>query len=301
MRPERPPDSHDPLARALAEVAAQRSGENFPVALRILPAAARRHLMAVYGYARLVDDLGDEAPGDRLALLAAVDADLGRLFAGAQPRIPVVAALAGPVRDRGLPPEPLRALLAANRQDQTVTRYPTYADLRAYCVLSANPVGQLVLYLAGAARPDRLVWSDDVCTALQIIEHLQDVGEDYRMGRVYLPQADLAEFGVTEVDLAAPAAPPALRRLVAFEAARAAALLDSGRPLVASLRGWARVAVAGYVAGGRAAVAALARGGHDPLGQPVRPARSRVLLEMVRLLPARPARRPPRPVPGRSA
>jgi squalene synthase HpnC len=268
-------------------VDSQRSGENFPVALRLLPKAARRHLQSIYGYARFVDDLGDEAPGDRLRLLDAVDADLDRLYAGGEPTLPVLAALAPTVRACDLPAQPFRDLVRANRLDQRVTRYPTWADLVDYCALSANPVGLLVLHVAGRATPDRVAHSDDVCTALQVIEHLQDIGEDHRAGRIYLPQEDLAEYGVAESDLAAETASAGLRRLVAYEARRAARLLDSGRPLVASLRGWSRLAVAGYVGGGRAAVAGIADVHFDTLRQAVPPARRHVIVETVRLLSAR--------------
>jgi len=288
------PAEADALRRRPDQVATQRSGENFPVALRVLPSVARAHLEAIYGYARYVDDLGDEAPGDRLRLLDAVDSDLDRLYAGASPRLPVVAALAPTVLECALPDQPLRDLLAANRQDQRVSRYSSYEDLAGYCALSANPVGLLVLHVAGQATPERVAWSDDVCTALQIIEHLQDIGEDYLAGRVYLPQRDLALFGVGESDLAAATASPALRRLIAAQAHRAAELLDSGQPLVASLHGWARLAVAGYVAGGRAAVAALAEAGYDPLGRTPRPATLRTAAETVRALTGN--GRPPRPM-----
>jgi squalene synthase HpnC len=276
-----------PLRRSPDDVAAQRSGENFPVALRLLPRNARRHLQSIYGYARFVDDLGDEAPGDRLRLLDAVDADLDRLYAGAQPSLPVLAALAPTVRECDLPAEPFRRLIQANRADQQVTRYQTWADLVAYCELSANPVGRLVLHVAGRATPGRIAHSDDVCTALQVIEHLQDIGEDYRAGRIYLPQQDLAEYGVTERDLAAGTASAALRRLVTAEARRATRLLDSGGPLVGSLHGWSRLAVAGYVGGGRAAITGIAGVHFDTLGQAVHPARRHVVVETLRLVSAR--------------
>lgn len=276
-----------PLQRSPADVATQQSGENFPVALRLLPRRPRRHLQAIYGYARFVDDLGDEAPGDRLRLLDAVDADLDRLYAGDRPALPVLAALAPTVHACDLPAAPFRALVQANRVDQQVARYQTWDDLVGYCQLSANPVGRLVLHVAGRATPDRIARSDDVCTALQVIEHLQDIGEDHRAGRIYLPQQDLAEYGVTESELSAPGASPALRRLVAVQARRAARLLDSGGPLVASLRGWARLAVAGFVGGGRAAITGIAGVDFDTLRQAVHPARRDVIVETVRLVSAR--------------
>lgn len=105
---------------------------------------------------------------------------------------------------RGLTPEPFLGLIEANRQDQLVTRYETYDDLLAYCELSANPVGRLVLAITGTATPERIRRSDAVCTGLQIVEHLQDVGEDLRQGRIYLPVEDMKQFHVQESDLAAP-------------------------------------------------------------------------------------------------
>lgn len=131
---------------------------------------------------------------------------------------------------RGLTPEPFLGLIEANRQDQLVTRYETCDDLLAYCELSANPVGRLVLAITGTATPERIRRSDAVCTGLQIVEHLQDVGEDLRQGRIYLPVEDMKQFHVQESDLAAPTAGASVRALVAFEAERALGLLNEGTP-----------------------------------------------------------------------
>jgi squalene synthase HpnC len=181
-----------------------------------------------------------------------------------------------------IPAQPFYDLIAANRQDQVVSRYPTFGDLEDYCRLSANPVGRIVLHVFGAATPEREALSDRVCTALQLAEHWQDVAEDLRAGRIYLPQEDLERFGCTEGDLAAPRAAPKVRALMAFEERRARDLLDSGAPIVGTLRGAARLAVAGYVAGGRAALAAIAASGHDVLRATPRPGQARVAAEMVR-------------------
>ncbi len=167
--------------------------------------------------------------------------------------------------DLGLPRDPFLRLLEANRQDQTVTRYASWADLAAYCHLSADPVGELVLHVFGAATPQRLRWSDAVCTGLQLAEHWQDVGEDYARGRVYLPQEDLERFGVDEAELAAGTPGEALRSLLAFEVGRARGLLAAGVPLVASLSGRHRLAVAAYVGGGLAALEAVEQSGFDVL------------------------------------
>jgi squalene synthase HpnC len=259
-------------------VMAKAAGENFPVASRLLPGRVRRHLLAIYGFARLVDDLGDEAPGDRAAQLDQVEQELDLVWQG-RPSHPVLVALAPTARSLGLPAEPFRRLLAANRQDQVVHRYPTYADLLAYCQLSANPVGQLVLSVFGAASPERQRLADAVCTALQLTEHWQDVPEDLARGRVYLPQEDLAAFGCIEADLAAAAAGPAVRRLLRFQVRRTAALLDQGAGLIGTLPGPARLAVAGFVAGGRAALAGIAAAGYDVLGGVPRPTRPRLARE----------------------
>ncbi|WP_169946719.1 squalene synthase HpnC [Microbispora sp. H11081] len=259
--------------------------ENFPVAARLLPRAYRRDLMAVYCFARYVDDVGDEGdPAERPALLDAVEADLGRLYAGVSPRLPAVRALTPLVAGRGVPRAHFLHLVEANRRDQVVRRYDTFAQLLAYCELSANPVGRIVLHVFGAATPERARLSDRICSALQVIEHCQDVGEDHARGRVYLPGEDLRRFGCREADLAAPHASPRLRRAVALQARRAATLLDEGMPLLETLSGFARTAVAGYVAGGRAVLAALERGRHDVLGRTVRARRRAVLGEWARVL-----------------
>jgi len=250
------------------EVVANAPGENFPVALRLLPARHRRHLTNLYFFARLTDDLGDEARDGssdvtelRLGLLDELAADVDRIYAGGTPESPVMRAMAETVSECGVPARPLHDLIQANRQDQQVTRYPTYADLERYCELSANPVGQIVLYIFGVATPGRVALSDNICTALQLVEHWQDVAEDLGHGRIYVPGEDLERFGCTEADLAAPTAGPAVRQLMTFETDRASRLLDQGAPLVGTLRGSARLAVAGYLAGGRAALAAI-RGQH---------------------------------------
>ena len=283
------PATVQPTAEQIGAAAgAKASGENFPVALRLLPARYRRHLQAVYGYARAVDDMGDEAPpGERARLLDDLEADLGRLYrfqgtdSAEPPRLGVVRALAPVLAECAVPQQPFLDLIQANRQDQVVTRYATFGDLVGYCELSANPVGQIVLYVFGAVSPDRLVLSDRVCTALQLAEHWQDVAEDLRAGRVYLPAEDLARFGVSEADLAAATASPQVRELMAFQVRRARELLDQGAPLIGNLRGAARVAVAGYVAGGRAALAAIAGAGHDVLRATPKPRRGRLVREVL--------------------
>ncbi len=246
-------------------------GENFPVALRILPRELRRHLLAVYAYARYVDDVGDTYCGDRVAALQALADDVDRLGAGEPPLDPVVAGLATTVERCRIPSRPFRDLVEANLMDQKVNRYDTFEDLLAYCRLSANPVGEIVLYVVGCATEERLALSDRVCTGLQLLEHWQDVSEDYHIGRVYLPQEDLCRFGVTEEELGRTRATPEVRALIGYQTDRALAWLNAGAPLVSTLTGWARLAVSLYVAGGRAAALELRRCGHDPLPRQPKP------------------------------
>ncbi|HEY8525378.1 MAG TPA: squalene synthase HpnC [Acidimicrobiales bacterium] len=298
------PQTHAPVLPP-RDVFERARHENFPVAIRLLPAAVREQLMAVYGFARLADDLGDEYAGDRLAALDWLEGELRRALDGgaaageasagrAGAVHPVAARLARVIATTDVTAAPFLDLIEANRMDQRVRRYADWDDLLGYCRLSANPVGRAVLALAGAATPERMAWSDQVCTGLQVVEHLQDVGEDARAGRVYLPADDLARFGVGDADLTARSATPGLRAAVAYELARARELLGAGAPLVRSLRGWARVAVAGYVAGGLAAADAIAAAGYDTLAHRARPAPARVARHAAALLAARPSpRRPP--------
>ena len=264
----------------LDALVAQAAAENFPVALRLLPRRLRDHLKAIYGYARLVDDLGDEFPGDRAAALDWVDSELDALFGGS-PQHPVFRRLAPTIEDFGLPRRPFDQLLAANRLDQHKTRYRDRGELMEYCELSANPVGHMVLSVFGSDTPDRRVASDAVCSGLQILEHLQDVAEDARAGRVYLPAEDMARFGCAIEDLSAPEAGTGLRRLVAYEAGFARELIEKGFPLVRSLGGYARLAISGFVAGGLAGLDAVEKADFEVLGGVRRAGPSRVLRRFV--------------------
>jgi len=261
-------------------VLAQADSENFPVASRFLPRAVRADLLAIYGYARLADDIGDEADGDRLALLDWLETELDRAAAGTATH-PVLRRLGETIRTRDLPLDPLRALIAANRQDQVVTRYETYDELVEYCMLSAAPVGRLVLGVLGAATPERVAWSDNVCIALQLVEHLQDVGEDAGNGRVYVPAEDLRRAGCPESDLHAASASPALRGAVAQLSTRARGLLSSGAPLCRTLPLRFRAAVGAFAAGGLAALDEIERHSFDVLVVRCRPRRIRLLRRWV--------------------
>lgn len=253
------------------------------MALRLLPARWRSDLMALYGFARLADELGDAWPGDRLVALDALERELHFAFEG-RARHPLLRALEPVIRRHDLPPAPFEHLIEANRRDQRVRRYRTFEELRGYCALSADPVGRLVLHLAGAATAENVAASDAICTALQLVEHLRDVAEDLDRDRVYLPAEDLARFGCRVRDLARAPSPLTVRRLVQHEARRARALLHEGEPLLARLAGPARLAVAGFTAGGHAALDALEHAAYDVSEPARRPGRLGVARHAVRLL-----------------
>jgi len=273
-------------APAAGAVMARAEGENFTVASRALPRRDRAHLLAIYGYARLVDELGDSAPGDRLAALDWLEEELDRAFEG-RAQHPLLVRLQPTLRQRALPRAPFVRLIEANRVDQRVSRYETWDELRGYCSLSADPVGELVLGVLGLATPERIVLSDSICTGLQLTEHCQDVAEDFAAGRVYLPGEDLRRFGCTTEELSFEHAAEPLRAVLAFEVARARALLANGAPLCRALRGRVGLAVASFLAGGRAALDAIERAGFDVLAGPPRAGTGRRLLALAATLSER--------------
>jgi|SRR5690242_512250 len=262
-----------------SSVAARARTENFPVASLLFPRALRPHLRAIYGFARLVDMLGDEIPGDRLAALDELEAQLEACYEG-EPTWEVMRELQPTIRARSLPREPFLRLIEANRIDQRVSAYETWSELKLYCVHSADPVGRLVLGVLGRdGDAEAVALSDDVCTGLQLVNFLQDVPRDLELGRVYLPADDLRRFGVEQ--LGRPS--PELRRVLEFEAERARALLASGEELGRRLGG-GRVgrAVVLFARGGLAALEALERADWDIFNRRPRPSRARLALAVIR-------------------
>ena len=208
--------------------------ENFSVASWFLPAELRQHFFNVYAYCRISDDLGDEV-GDKevsLRLLDEWEAELNACYEGV-PRHPVFVALRGTVAKFEIPKHEFADLLTAFRQDQTTTRYETFADLLGYCRNSANPVGHLVLYLCGYGDAERQQLSDYTCTALQLANFWQDVTVDYAKGRIYLPLEDLRRFGVGEEEIRNSENSAAFREMMRFEVERAREWFTQGMPLVA--------------------------------------------------------------------
>lgn len=207
--------------------------ENFHVATWFLPKALRPHFHAIYAYCRISDDLGDEVPdrAQALALLNLWGRELDACYEG-RARHPVFVALAETIRTCSIPKEPFADLLTAFRQDQTVTRYETMADVLGYCHYSANPVGRLVLYACGEVSDENFRLSDFTCTALQLANFWQDVRVDYDKGRVYLPQEDMRRFGVTDETIAKGMAAAEFRALLRHEVDYARGLFEQGLPLI---------------------------------------------------------------------
>lgn len=210
--------------------------ENFSVATWFLPKRLRQHFFNVYAYCRISDDLGDEV-GDASASLALLDQwqhELQSCYHGT-PKHPVFVALAETVRRFDIPEHEFSDLLIAFRQDQTVTRFPTFDDLLHYCRYSANPVGHLVLYLCGYRDAERQQLSDYTCTALQLANFWQDVSADYAKGRIYLPLEDLRLYDVSEESVARGENTQAFRSMMKFEVERARDWFRKGLPLVSKV------------------------------------------------------------------
>ncbi|HUA16997.1 MAG TPA: squalene synthase HpnC [Verrucomicrobiae bacterium] len=241
--------------------------ENFSVATWFLPRRLRQHFFNVYAYCRISDDLGDEV-GDAAAALALLDqwqSELDACYDGS-PRHPVFVALAETVRQFDIPKHEFSDLLIAFRQDQAVTRFPTFDDVLAYCRYSANPVGHLVLYLCGYRDAERQQLSDFTCTALQLANFWQDVSVDYAKGRVYLPLESLHRFAVTEDDIVCSRNTPAFRALMRFEVERAHDWFRKGLPLVSMVDRELAVDLELFTRGGQEILRAIERQDYAVLG-----------------------------------
>ena len=240
--------------------------ENFPVASVLLPSRYRHPVKLIYRFAREADDIADEGDmpdATRLQLLESFGDDLRSVEAGKAPRIAWFTELAATIREHRLPFQPFHDLLSAFSQDVTRRRYADLAEVLDYCRRSANPVGRLLLELYGAANEQNLRCSDAICTSLQLINFLQDVAIDYRKGRIYLPQSDLARFAVSEAQIAAGDAGGNWCSLMSFEIARARELLHSGAKLGDVLEGRIGLELRMIVAGGDRILSKITRVGGD--------------------------------------
>ncbi|HUY81343.1 MAG TPA: squalene synthase HpnC [Acidobacteriaceae bacterium] len=229
--PPTPPTLEE--ARAWCRRLTETHYENFHVASWFLPKRLRPHFHAIYAYCRVSDDLGDET-GDReqsLALLDMWGEELEACYRG-ETRHPVFAALAETIRACDIPIQPFANLLVAFRRDQRRVRMESMAEVLDYCKYSANPVGQLVLYVCGYRDAERFRLSDHTCTALQLANFWQDVREDYARDRVYFPVEDMRRFGVDEATIAAGKFTPEFRELMRYEVDYARETMGKGLPLI---------------------------------------------------------------------
>jgi squalene synthase HpnC len=264
----------------LADIAARAAGENFPVGSVLFPRPMRPHIRALYCYARLVDELGDAYDGDRAAALDELEREVDAAFAG-KATWPVLRHVQPTISEFGLPREPFLRLIEANRMDQRIAEYETWADLKHYCVHSADPCGRLVLgVLRRLDDPELVAASDSVCTGLQLVNFLQDVPRDLELGRIYLPGEDRQMFGDPPLDRPG----EDLRALLRFEAQRAAELLAAGEMLRARIGGRLGRAVALFSRGGLAALDALEQAGWDVFSRRPRPSRARLAREAALVL-----------------
>jgi squalene synthase HpnC len=224
----------------------------------------RRHIYAVYAYCRGVDDLGDEAEGDRAALLDEWERDLRSCYDDSPSDIRFVA-LQHTIRRFDIPLAPFLRLIEANRRDQTVNRYPTFAGLLEYCSYSANPVGELVLHLFGYRDERRRRLSDATCTALQLANFWQDVSRDLWKGRIYIPLEDMERFGYSERVLLEREYNVCFRRLIGFQVRRTRELFQQGLDLLPLVSGRLRFDLKLFSLGGLAVLDAIERANYDVL------------------------------------
>lgn len=227
--------------------------ENFPVASILLPKRLRRPVEIIYQFARQADDFADEGniPNEeRLKILDEFRNELKRIAANEALQTPLFRDVAGIVAQYQLPLQLFHDLLDAFSQDVTKKRYANFGEVLNYCRRSANPVGRLILHLYEEATPQNLAYSDAICTALQIINFWQDVKKDYAIGRIYLPQDEMARFGVTEGNIADERVDAAWRELMQFQVQRARDLMKSGAPLGSILTGRIGLEMRLIIAGG---------------------------------------------------
>ena len=257
-------DRLEEARRHTAQIA--RHYENFTVVSWLLPRALRQHFFNVYAFCRHADDLADEiADKDRsLAELARLRDDVRRMYAG-EPEDLILVALGETVRHFDIPPEPFLALIEAFEQDRHVSRYETFDQLRDYCRRSADPVGRLVLYMAGYRDAQRQALSDCTCTALQLTNFWQDVASDLGRGRIYIPREDMARFGVREEDIVAGRSTPEFVEMMKFEVVRTRGLFAEGRKLLPMVNRRVRGDIALYGMGGLAILDRIAAVGYNVL------------------------------------
>ena len=206
---------------------------NYPVGSMFARSALRKHIFALFAFARVADDFADEAAyeGRRVRELDRWEEQLHAAYRG-HAEHPVFIALADTVDKFDLPITEFSELLSGFRTDLERRRYATFDELLSYTRQAAEPVGRLLMYIGGYRAPELHAYAEDLSTALAFSRLIQDVPSDWERGRVYMPAEDLRHFGVSEADIATRRVSAAVGNLVRFEVARARALFERARPLV---------------------------------------------------------------------
>jgi len=244
--------------------------ENFPVASILLPRRLRKPVAAIYHFARAADDIADEGDlpdEERLRQLDEFRAELARIDENEMPLTPLFNNLAAEIRQHALPLQPFYDLLDAFSQDVVKKRYANFGELLDYCRRSANPVGTLLLHLYEEATPVNIAYSDAICTSLQLINFWQDVPKDYAIGRIYLPLDDMAQFGVSEEQIAQGIADDTWCALMQFQVDRAREMMLHGRPLGSILTGRIGLEMRMIIAGGLRIIDKLENAQYDMFRQ----------------------------------
>lgn len=240
--------------------------ENFPVASILMPQRLRKPVAAIYHFARAADDIADEGESsneERLKRLDEFRAELARIATNETPLTPLFQNLAAEVQQHALPIQPLYDLLDAFSQDVVKKRYETFDEVLDYCRRSANPVGNLLLHLYGEATPVNIAYSDAICTSLQLINFWQDVAKDYAIGRIYVPLDELAQYGMSEDQIAQGISNDAWRALMKFQVDRARVMMVSGKPLGSILTGRIGLEMRMIIAGGLRILSKLENAQYD--------------------------------------
>lgn len=240
--------------------------ENFPVASVLMPLRLRRPIGLIYAFARQADDFADEGehtPEERLALLDGFRQELELITAGRDPQTDFFKTLANMIAEWKLPLQPFYDLLDAFSQDVVKTRYENFGEVMDYCRRSANPIGRLLLHLYGHATPRNIGYADAICSALQIINFLQDVAIDYRKERIYFPLDEMRKYRITEAQIARGDASGMWWSFMQFEIERARKLLQSGAPLGLVLKGRIGLEMRTIIAGGERILSKLHKSGGD--------------------------------------
>ncbi|MEK6246082.1 MAG: squalene synthase HpnC [Pseudomonadota bacterium] len=240
--------------------------ENFPVASLLLPRAMREPVSIIYRFARTADDFADEgndAPEVRLEKLQGYRLELQAIQSNRTPVDPLFSDVARLAREHGLPLQLFHDLLDAFSQDAVKKRYANFAEVLDYSRRSANPVGRLLLHLFNKNTPENCKLSDSICSALQIINFWQDIEIDHAKDRIYLPQDEMADFGVSEAQIAARRCDRAFQDLLRFQVDRARRMMLEGAPLVGQLDGRFRLEIAITVQGGLRILEKLENAGYD--------------------------------------